>query len=170
VIATSTDGGSNKESHMKNLALMFGLVFTFAAAPLLAQQPDASKIRASLAQNQETLREYMWQSRVMVAVDGEEQKVDLYQVRYNLAGDLEKTRLGGEAQEMKRPRGPLRKRVAKNKKEGAAEFAESLKMTVMFQKLPGGPNYPARQVVDTQLGDKNLVITTENFDYVKPRG
>ncbi len=223
---------------MKKILWTAGLALLLGCGPLLAQQPDAAKIRASLVENQQTLRAYMWQSRVMVKVDGEQQKVDLYQMRYNLAGELEKTRLGGEAPEKKKVRGPVRKRVAKKKQKGAAEFAQSVKdqlqrylstakftkalesaflrmgedtimlrsqdvvvegdtvefelvkatrqpmtmriessvddepveVTITFQRLPDGPNYPAKQVVDTQLGNKKLIITTENYGYLKQAG
>ena len=216
---------------------MIALVLALMASPLAAQQPDAAKIGAAMARNQEALRAYTWKSRVEVAVDGEEKKVDLYQVRYDFDGDLEKTRLGGEAEE-KKVRGPLRKRAAKNKKKEAGEFSQAVKrqlhrymspanfrkaisdaflrleehtiklrsqdvivqgdtvefeildatkqpvsmrvssvveeapveMTITFQKLPDGPNYPARQIIDTQFDKKDLVITTENFNYAKPGG
>ncbi|MEO0424689.1 MAG: hypothetical protein AAF184_20295 [Pseudomonadota bacterium] len=220
---------------MKRLVWATGLVFLLGAGSLSAQQPDTAKIRASMLENQQALRQYVWQSRAKVEVDGEQQKVDLYQMRYNFSGELEKTRLGGEAPEQKKVRGPVRKRVAKNKKKSAAEFAQAVKdqlqaylstakftkalesaflrpgedtimlrsqdvvidgdmvefelvratrqpmtmriestvdeepveVTITFQRLPDGPNYPARQVVVTQLGKKALVITTENYNYVK---
>jgi hypothetical protein len=219
--------------------LMIGLALTLASAStsLSAQQPDAGMLGAAMASNQESLRSYAWQSRVEVAVDGEEEKVSLYQVRYNLDGELEKTPLGGSAEE-KKVRGPVRKRVAKNKKQEAGEFAQALNqqlhrymapeaftkaisgafvrkdagtirlrsegvvvpgdtvefeimeatrqpvsmqvgtvvdeapvdMTITFQQLRDGPNYPARQVVKTQFGKKPLVITTENFNYTEQGG
>lgn len=223
---------------MKQLVRTIGLALILGASPLLAQQPDAAQIRATLMENQQALREYLWQSRVEVEIDGKQNKVDLYQVRYNLGGELEKTRLGGEAQEKKQPRGPVRKRAAKKKQKGAAEFSQAVKtqlqaymsttgfgkilqnafmrmgdgtiklrsqdvamegdtveleivmetkqpmtmrvestvdgepvvMSITFQKLPDGPNYPARQIVDTQYAKKKLVITTENFDYSKVGG
>lgn len=223
---------------MKTLAWGFGVMICLAVAAVQAQQPDAARIRAALTENQQALQKYIWQSRVQVEVDGEEKKVDLFQVRYNLAGQLERTRLGGSAQDQKEPRGPLRKRVVKGRQADAAEFAQSVKdqlhaymspvtfgkivdnafmrmdddtvtlraqnvrtkgdtvevalvkatrqpmsmriestvddepvkVEVTFQKLADGPNYPARQIVDTQLGSKRLQITTENFDYSKLGG
>jgi hypothetical protein len=38
---------------------------------------------------------------------------------------------------------------------------------ITFQRLPDGPNYPARQIINTVFEKKKLVITTENFSYVK---
>ena len=41
-------------------------------------------------------------------------------------------------------------------------------IAITFQALTdGGPNYPARQVVTTQLDGKKIVMVTENFSYVK---
>ncbi|MEM9384814.1 MAG: hypothetical protein AAGA68_07115 [Pseudomonadota bacterium] len=220
---------------MKRLAWASGLLCLLATGSLLAQEPDVARIRASMVENQQALRQYVWHSRARVEVDGEQQKVDLYQMRYNFAGELESTRLGGEAPEQKKVRGPVRKRLAKNKKKGAAQFTQAVKdqlqvylsidkltevlegaflrpgedtimlrsqdmviegdmvefelvratrqpmtmriestvddepveMTITFQRLPEGPNYPARQVVETQLGKRALVITTENYNYMK---
>jgi len=208
------------------LALVGGLV--------LAQQPDVQQVAASIKQNQQSLRQYAWQSRVNVEVDGEEKRVTLYQVRYNMDGELEKTPMGGEADE-KKVRGPIRKNVSKKKKKQAHEFAEDataqvhaymtpdamskamagafsrneggmlklrsenvlvdgdsielalventrqpmtfdietsvdespLKVSVTFQALDDGTNYPARTVISTVFEKKELSITTENFSYVK---
>ena len=211
-----------------------GILLASGCALLLAQQPDAQQLAAGIAQNQEAIRNYAWQSRVSVEVDGEDKKVDLYQVRYDLDGKLQRTRMGGEA-DQKKVRGPLRKRAAKKKKQQAGEFAAEVKdqlqaylapatlkkalsgaffrkeggviklqaqnvvaqgdqldfelveatkqptmmrikaqadgspldVEITFQQLPDGPNYPARQIINTVYNKKKLVITTENFSYVK---
>ena len=224
-------------THRRGLAVAC-VVLGFAAAPLLAQQPDMSQVAAGMAQNQEALQRYTWQSRVSVAVDGENKKLDLYQVRYDLDGKLQKTRIGGEEPAQKRVRGPVRKRVAKSKKKEAGEFAAAVKdqlqaymapqtmqkaiseafarkeggtiklqaqdviakgdllefelveatkqlmtmgitaqaggspldVVTTFQRLPNGPNYPARQIINTTFEGKRLVIATENFSYVEQPG
>ena len=101
-------------------------VLLLASVAVLAQpKVDLQQVAAGMKSNQEALRDYAWQSRVSVEVDGEEKKVDLYQVRYNMSGELEKTRMGGEADE-KKVRGPIRKQRAKKKEKNAHEFAEEL--------------------------------------------
>jgi len=90
---------------------------------------DVQQVADGMKKSQEALSNYAWQSRVSVSVDGEEQKVDLYQVRYNMSGELEKTRMGGEADE-KKVRGPIRRSVAKSKKKKVHEFTEYLGKTV----------------------------------------
>ena len=217
---------------MTRLIFLFGITLALIPGTLLAQ-PDARQFGVAMGKNQEALRDYTWQSRTEVTVDGQTNKVDLYQMRYNLDGELEKTRLGGDAKQKREVRGVLRKRVAKKKKREAGEFAEAVKLqlqnymapntlqnalsnafmrradgtimlrsqdvvvqgdsmefelaeetrqptsmristfvekepvnvTVDFQRLPDGPNYPARQVIESAFGKKKLEITTENFNY-----
>ncbi len=212
-----------------------GWVLVQVASPALAQ-PSAADVGAKMAESQAQLRQYVWQSRVEVELDGESKKVDLYQVRYNYDGELERTRLGGETNEENQRGGtPLRRIVVKRKTEQSAEFLEAVqeqlrrymsqktmttaisnaffrteggdiqmraeniliagdtiefliaeetqkptsmlistrvdgepvKVTVNFKTLPDGPNYPARQVLETRTANKRLVITTENYNYAK---
>ena len=104
-----------------------GIVVLLLAGVAVLAQPkvDLQQVAAGMKSNQEALRDYAWQARVSVEVDGDEKKVDLYQVRYDMSGELEKTRMGGEADE-KKVRGPIRKNKAKKKKKEAHEFAEEL--------------------------------------------
>ena len=104
-----------------------GIVVLLLAGVAVLAQPkvDLQQVAAGMKSNQEALRDYAWQSRVSVEVDGDEKKVDLYQVRYDMSGELEKTRMGGEADE-KKVRGPIRKNKAKKKKKEPHEFAEEL--------------------------------------------
>ena len=116
-------------------------VIIVCAAVLLtgsARAQDQEAIQAaaaSMKQNLESLRHYAWQSRVNVSVDGEQKRVTLYQVRYNLDGELEKTAMGGEA-DQKKVRGPIRKNVAKKKKKQAQEFATEATRTIEAYMSP----------------------------------
>ena len=102
------------------------VVMLLASVAVMAQaEIDLEQVAAGMKSNQEALRDYAWQSRVSVEVDGEEKKADLYQVRYNMDGELEKTRMGGEAEE-KKVRGPMRKHKVKKAKKNANEFAGEL--------------------------------------------
>lgn len=114
--------------HIKRSFVLSAVLFAMAltGGSLDAQeQPDPGKIATQMKENQEALRQYVWQSRISVEVDGEQRKVDLYQMRYNFDGDLERTRMGGESEE-KEVRGPVRKRVADKKKKQAHEFADEV--------------------------------------------
>jgi len=120
---------------------MVFLVTAVCAAVLVmgsarAQDEEATQAAAaSMKQNLESLRQYAWQSRVKVSVDGEEKRVTLYQVRYNLDGKLEKTAMGGE-EDQKKVRGPIRKNAAKKKKKQAHEFATEATQTIDAYMTP----------------------------------
>ena len=109
-----------------SLFVVGSFALLLANAAVLAQSDlDVQQVAEGMKKNQQALSDYAWQSRVSLSVDGEEKKVDLYQVRYNMSGELEKTRMGGEADE-KKVRGPVRKRMAKSKKKDMQKFAEEL--------------------------------------------
>lgn len=106
-------------------AWVIGVALACVATTAMAQ-PDAAGIAAQLAKNQSELRQYVWQSRVEVEVGGDSQKVELYQVRYDFNGELERTRLGGEEAD-RRPRGtPLRRVVVARKQAQASEFLDAV--------------------------------------------
>ena len=115
--------------HVKRSFVLSAVLIAVAltGGSLVAQeQPEPGKIATQMKENQEALRQYVWQSRISVEVDGEQKKVDLYQMRYDFNGELERTRMGGESEE-KEVRGPIRKRVAEKKKNEAHEFADDVK-------------------------------------------
>jgi len=109
------------------LCVQLGLLLCAGVVSWAQEEPDLQTIATGIKQNQEALRGYSWESRVSVALDGEQKKVDLFQVRYDMDGQLQKTPIGGEA-EAKKVRGPIRKRAAKKKKKQAGEFADQLKV------------------------------------------
>ena len=124
--------------HVKRSFILLAVLFAMAltGGSLVAQeQPDPGKIATQMKENQEALRQYVWQSRISVEVDGEQKKVDLYQMRYNFDGELERTRMGGESEE-KEVRGPVRKRVAEKKKKQAHEFADDVNQQLQAYLRP----------------------------------
>jgi hypothetical protein len=82
----------------RRLAAALALVVA-AAAPLgAASAPIASFIKAQEA-NRAALRDYTWKSRTELTIDGESRQVRLDQVRYDLDGMLQRTRIGGSGAE-----------------------------------------------------------------------
>jgi len=108
------------------LWISIGILLCSGVAALAQDEPDLQAIAAGIQHNQEALRNYSWESRVSVTVDGEQKKVDLFKVRYDLDGRLQKTRMGGESN-AKKVRGPVRKKMAKKKKKQAGEFTDDLR-------------------------------------------
>jgi hypothetical protein len=106
--------------------IAIGILLCSGALALAQDEPDLQAIAASIQHNQESLHNYSWESRVSMTVDGEQKKVDLFKVRYDMDGQLQKTRMGGEA-DTKKVRGPIRKKVAKKKKKQAGEFGDELR-------------------------------------------
>ena len=127
-----------RNQHMKRVVLFVVIVCAAILATGSAHAQDQDAIQsaaASMKQNLESLRQYAWQSRVNVSVDGEEKRVTLFQVRYNVDGELEKTAMGGE-ENQKKVRGPIRKNVAKKKKKQAHEFATEATQTIDAYMTP----------------------------------
>jgi hypothetical protein len=96
---------------------------------LEATAQDKEKFAQAQQQNKEALKQYTWKSRTELKMKGESKNVTLEQVRYDLDGKLQKTRLtGGAEQQAKetggRLRGRLKRKIIKKKK---AEFAEMMK-------------------------------------------
>ena len=107
------------------LTVPLGLLLCAGAVSSAQEEPDLQAIASGFKQNQAALHHYAWESRVSVALDGEQKKVDIFQVRYDMEGQLQKTRIGGEA-DAKKVRGPIRKKASKKKKKEAGEFAAAL--------------------------------------------
>jgi len=108
------------------LGIAIGIVLCAGAVSLAQEEPDLQAIAAKIQTNQMALRTYSWKSRVAVSIDGEQKKLDMFQLRYDMDGQLQKTPIGGES-DAKKVRGPVRKKVTKSKKKEAAEFANDLK-------------------------------------------
>jgi hypothetical protein len=106
-------------------ALVIGAAF---GAVAFAQQQQ--QFAAALQANQSALRQYTWQSRTELRVEGEVKQVRLEQVRFDLDGRLQKTTIGGGTASADAarpgppgPAGAVRKRVVAQKKE---EFQQML--------------------------------------------
>jgi hypothetical protein len=93
---------------------------------------DDGGLRTEFVQAQQAnaaaLREYTWKSRTELSLKGEVKSVTLEQVRYDLDGRRQKTRIGGSSEPaadrfdpLARPDGPVRRIVAAKKK---AEFED----------------------------------------------
>ncbi len=102
------------------------LLVAAAAASVLAQQPDPAQMAMqygeSSKQNAMALRHYSWKMRVAVTVEGEPKSTQLYQMRFDLDGKLQKTAIGGEEAKKKKVRGPARKRIAEKKMSKVKEY------------------------------------------------
>lgn len=110
-------------------AALPALVVSVMAGVVAAQGPQ--QFAEAQQRNQAALRQYAWQSRTELRVEGEVKQVRLEQVRFDLDGRLQKTAIGGGAPQAEAssrpgppgPAGALKKRVVAKKKE---EFQDML--------------------------------------------
>ena len=97
-----------------------------ATASAFAQQPNTAQMAAEYAESSKrsamALRQYSWKMRTEVTVGSEPKSLQLFQMRFDVDGALQKTPISGEQVKQKRARGPVRKRVAKAKGSKAKEY------------------------------------------------
>jgi hypothetical protein len=103
------------------------------ALPLLAQGADpgamASQYAANAKANAALTRQYTWQMRVEVTLKGEPKPAQLYQMRFDMDGKLQKTLLSAPQEEQKSRgiRGKIKEGKIEDFKEWAAKLAELVK-------------------------------------------
>src|SRR5689334_524390 len=114
------------------------LIITIAVASVLANDgpPRTEFVQAQQA-NAAALREYTWKSRTELSLKGEVKSVTLDQIRYDLDGRRQKTRIGGTNPEpaatdrfdpLAPPAGPVRRVVAAKKKAEFKDLMHDLSM------------------------------------------
>lgn len=112
----------------------FGLIIAlmlFGALAAQAQDPAQFKEMFARAQQQnaQALKQYTWKSRNEVRKNGESKSTQLFQVRYDALGNLQKSQLGGSAPPAM-PKGPLMASIAQKKKEELLELITGLRQQV----------------------------------------
>ncbi len=94
-----------------------------------AQPPDpaamAKLYAESARQNATLMRQYSWKMRVEMTVDGKTHPAQIYQMRYDMDGKLQKTPLTAP-EEIKKKRGLIRGAIQKNKIEDFKEWSAQL--------------------------------------------
>jgi len=109
---------------------------TLAAAQ---EPPDKGTLATQIAegrkQNQMLLREYTWNTRTELKIDGEVKSVKVDLVRFTPEGELQKTKISDSADSQKKPRG-VRGKVASKKTKDMQEWAADLKGLLQKYSLP----------------------------------
>ncbi len=94
-----------------------------------AQPPDpaamAKQYAESARQNATLMKQYSWKMRVEMNVDGKAHPAQIYQMRYDMDGKLQKTPLTAP-EEIKKKRGLIRGAIQKNKIEDFKEWSAQL--------------------------------------------
>lgn len=115
----------------RTICATFGLACCalLAGSIARAQPPDpadmAKRYAESARQNAALMRQYSWKMRVEMTVDGKVRPAQIYQMRYDMDGKLQKTPLAAPEQ-VKKKRGIIRGAIQKEKIEDFKEWAEQL--------------------------------------------
>lgn len=119
---------------MKPLTSLTALALTALALPAFAQQPTAAErvaaLKATMAVSQMALKQYEWIETTVVSVKGDEKSRQQERCYYGADGKVTKVLLNQPAP-ASQPRGPLRRRIAENKKE---EMTDYMKQAVALAK------------------------------------
>jgi len=110
------------------LPIVMTLVAFTSAAVLGAQSARSGDFARAQQANNAALRTYTWKSRTELKVKGETKKVTLEHVRFDIDGQLQKTRIGGTADDLPRGRrgGPIKQRIVAKKIEDFKEEMSAL--------------------------------------------
>lgn len=127
-------------THGVTLIALTLCVAVLAVTGVGAQEaPDKGTLATQIAegreQNQMMMREYTWNTRTEVKIDGEVKSLKVDLVRFTPEGELQKTKISDSADGQKKPRG-VKGKVAKKKTKGMQEWAGELKQLLQKYSLP----------------------------------
>jgi hypothetical protein len=152
------------------------IVLIGSASVAHGQFTQVRRLSETLEANQERLLEYTWTRRISISVDGELQLVQLFDVRQDADGNLQKTPLPLPPEEA--PAKPEKKRKAKKKRRQAAELTDDLKKFIdgyihmspdrMQRYVMQSKVYHGRgeSGTETQILSRNVVFQGDSMDIV----
>lgn len=119
------------QSKFKTWVLSAMALLLFGALAVEAQDPAQLKEAFSRAhqQNEQALRQYTWKSRNEVRKNTEIKNTQVFQMRYDAFGKLQRSQIGGSAPPQM-PKGPIFGHIAQKKKEDFIELMGDLREQV----------------------------------------
>jgi hypothetical protein len=113
------------------LVLAVMLLFSPLLSIVTAQNPELqqrlAEIKLSIAENKHALAQYTWQEQQTISIKGEVKKQEIYQVRMDAGGQMQKTPLTAQTEQASAPnRGRLKRHVVEKKKEEYKEYSEQI--------------------------------------------
>jgi len=159
----------------RNIVLAL-IVVIGSGSVAVGQFTQVRRLSETLEANQERLQDYTWTRRITISVDGEQQLVQLFDVRYDADGNLQKTPVAVPEEETAAK--PVGKRKAKKKQRRAAELTDDLKTFIdgyihmsperMQQYVMRSKVYHGRGAsgTDTQILARNVVFQGDSMDIV----
>lgn len=144
----------------KWLAAFAAIVIVAAMAAVAQESLDLGAMAAQMRRNQEDIRKYSWQTKMTFLVDGEQQRVDVFTVRYVMGGMVEKMQISSE-QAKGQVRGPDGKKLKKKELEAAREFVLEVK-----GQLDGylNPLFAEKAVATSKVlkGEDTILLVSRN--------
>lgn len=99
----------------------------------------ATEINEGRKQNSAQMRDYSWNTRTEIKMDGEVKSVKVELIRFTPEGELQKATVSDSSADAKKPRG-IKGKVAANKKKGMQEWAAELGQLLQQYSLPTSGN------------------------------
>jgi hypothetical protein len=117
-----------------------GIMALMLISALITRAQDPSQLKEifvrSQQQNAQALKHYNWKSRNEVKKNGETKGVQLFLMRYDTLGNIQKSQIGGSAPP-DMPKGPILGGIARRKKENFIELMDDLREQVKaYSQLP----------------------------------
>ncbi|MFV2072768.1 MAG: hypothetical protein ACC742_08965 [Thermoanaerobaculales bacterium] len=151
-------------NRVKWLVAVAAVTIIAGAEGFAQEQLDLQKAASRMRHNQKALQQYTWESQIKYEVDGVRRRVDLFRVRYDGNGSLERMQIGGESAKgkLRRPDG---KKLSKKEREAAYAFAMEVKAQLDAYL---SPLFAERAVSTATTTIEEDVIHLRAHDVVKP--
>lgn len=153
---------------MNRLTRIFVIAVTtvigFSTAVSAQGPPNLQTLAAGMRRNQETLRTYTWQSRIIFFVNGAQRRSDLYKVAYDENGSMQRTQLSGETAKGK-VRGPDGKKLSKKQLEAGRAFVHDAKNQLDAYL---SPLFAERAIAAATIAIDGEKLRLESHDVVHP--
>ena len=109
------------------------------AAVAVAEPPDKGTLATQIAegrkQNHMMMRDYTWNTRTEVKIDGEVKSLKVDLVRFTPEGEIQRTKISDSADGQKKPKG-IKGKVASKKIKEMQQWATELKALLQKYSLP----------------------------------
>lgn len=120
----------NAKTYRTTLRVGILSVITLLLGAFAAQAQDPAQLKGMFAraqqQNAQELRQYTWKSRNEVRKNTESKSTEVFQMRYDAFGNLQKSQVGGTAPPSM-PKGPIFGHIAQKKKADFMELMSDLR-------------------------------------------
>lgn len=134
-------------------------------------QQRAAMLKQWLAASQAQLRGYEWIETTVISKGGEEKSRKQNTCYYGVDGQLQKVPVASDAAPESGPRGPLRKKIAANKKEEVTAYMQSA-AALVHEYVPPEPTRIQQSVnagkMSANMVQAGQVVRLDFKDYLKP--